>query len=97
MQISLSSGKNSNNYSHSELLRPEGNAMPDGRVRKKKAGASSDAKNDPKNTVQSLAKGFRVLAAAAAAGLDSAIATAQAAHRDDTDRPRCAARPARSR
>src|ERR1700674_4243917 len=55
----LSATKKSNNYSHSERAR-RGNAMADRPARKKtKGGASSSSKN----TVQSLAKGFRVMEA----------------------------------
>jgi IclR family pca regulon transcriptional regulator len=59
MQISVSLDNKSNNHSHSELSRHGKNTMADGRARKQKGGASSDTKN----TVQSLAKGFRVLEA----------------------------------
>jgi IclR family transcriptional regulator, pca regulon regulatory protein len=59
MALPLSSRKKSNKYSHSELSRG-GAAMADRPARKKRKAGSADSQ---KNTVQSLAKGFRVLEA----------------------------------
>jgi IclR family pca regulon transcriptional regulator len=59
MALPLSSRKKSNKYSHSELSRG-GAAMADRPARKKRKTGAADSQ---KNTVQSLAKGFRVLEA----------------------------------
>jgi IclR family pca regulon transcriptional regulator len=59
MALPLSSRKKSNKHSHSELSRG-GPAMADRPARKKRKASSADSQ---KNTVQSLAKGFRVLEA----------------------------------
>jgi IclR family pca regulon transcriptional regulator len=61
MPMPLSSGKKSNNYSHSEPKFGR-DVMIDRPARKKKKGNSSSS-DSSKNKVQSLAKGFRVLEA----------------------------------
>jgi len=78
----LSSRKKSNKYSHSEL-RHGGRAMADRPARKKRKAGKAGSADSQKNTVQSLAKGFRVLEAFTAQ--EPELTMAEVARRADID------------